>query len=318
MQPAQLLDRHDLADYRFVGAAGHGATANAEKLLHLVARRLSPDLATHFALPKFNEYGSEVSWFSHRPGVVRAFTALEDGEQGQVLTVLAQAHDRIRGLAADLAAGGGQDSRLYGALLPLMLLAPVPFEEQVWMVDGQPVIVSWGMQKGGVQPPPDQLGGFIRDWRDRLAQRRQRAEAAARAEAQERTFLNRLFRAGAASGAVDVSLIWNDVNDLDLHVECPDGSRICFESKSACGGLLDVDRNAFASALTAEPVENISWHTKPTRSGTYRVGVHFFRQHDPGKSTSAYSLRLKLGGRVSAFQGEIAVGAYQQVTDFVI
>ena len=47
----------------------------------------------------------------------------------------------------------------------------------------------------------------------------------------------RLEREGAQSSDVQISLMWNNYNDLDLHVVCPSGERIHGGNKtSACGG----------------------------------------------------------------------------------
>ena len=54
----------------------------------------------------------------------------------------------------------------------------------------------------------------------------------------------RLDREGARSSDVQVSLMWNNFNDLDLHIVCPSGERIHGGNKiSKCGGELDVDAN---------------------------------------------------------------------------
>lgn len=49
----------------------------------------------------------------------------------------------------------------------------------------------------------------------------------------EATFKERLTRVGAKSGDVQVSLIWHNVNDLDLHVVTPSGEHIFFSVRSA-------------------------------------------------------------------------------------
>ncbi len=316
MTPRHLtfVERHDLGEYRFIGDGGDRATAAADRLLNLVALRCGAEVAARFAVPRFDSVQSSVTWLAAVPGPLAPLTSLDAAAQGRALDGLAAARAALSSLAQSLAGGGGQDARSYGALLPLMLTAPDPYEDQVYVAAGGPVVVCWGMQKAGGTARADALGAFLDGWRERLAlleraQERQRREAG---------FLARLTRAGARSGAVDVSLLWNDRNDLDLHVVCPDGSRICFENKAAAGGLLDIDRNARVAELTAEPVENISWSTKPSVPGRYAVGVHFFRQHDPGVARSLFTVRLKVNGQTRHFQGEVADGEYLEVGDFIV
>ena len=67
-----------------------------------------------------------------------------------------------------------------------------------------------------------------------------------------------LEREGAMTGDVQISLMWENYNDLDLHVVCPSGERIHGgNKKSECNGELDVDANVRPE--TKKPVENVVW-----------------------------------------------------------
>jgi len=90
----------------------------------------------------------------------------------------------------------------------------------------------------------------------------------------------RAQRQGAQGGKLQVILAWDDRNDLDLHVVCPDSVDINFIRRRACGGTLDVDANGDVRQLTPAPVENIfsttrspaitGWWSTPTACGSVR------------------------------------------------
>ena len=127
----------------------------------------------------------------------------------------------------------------------------------------------------------------------------------------------RLEREGGASGEVQISLAWDDYNDLDLHLFCPSGERIYFNNKkSECGGHLDVDMNVRPVSNT--PVENIVW-AGDAPLGTYKVGVHFYKHHRKRrtKRVCKYRLRVVTHGRSREYLGSIKYGqAMQMVTSF--
>ncbi len=129
----------------------------------------------------------------------------------------------------------------------------------------------------------------------------------------------RLEREGGASGVVQISLAWDDYNDLDLHLFCPSGERIYFNNKrSDCGGLLDVDMNV--RPLSNTPVENVVW-TNTAPLGTYKVGVHFYKHHRKRKTkrTCIFRLRVITHGRAKEYVGKIKYGqAMQMVTSFTL
>ena len=76
--------------------------------------------------------------------------------------------------------------------------------------------------------------------------------------AEAATIERRLGEAAAKGGDIQISLSWNNYNDLDLHCVDPKGEEIWFSHtiSAQTGGVLDVDRNAQAP-YTPTPVENI-------------------------------------------------------------
>ena len=105
----------------------------------------------------------------------------------------------------------------------------------------------------------------------------------------------RLNEAGAKKGVIEIALIWENTNDLDLHVIDPLGDRVWFSKKtSRSGGELDIDRNASCKNLTNKPVEHIVWTTNDVPHGTYEVCVHHFATCEPSKATP-YQLEMKIG-----------------------
>ncbi|WP_254506891.1 YfaP family protein [Anatilimnocola floriformis] len=122
-----------------------------------------------------------------------------------------------------------------------------------------------------------------------------------------RQFTQRLDKAGAKSGDVQISLIWDNYNDLDLHVFTPRGENIFFgHRRSRCRGELDVDMNA-GGAMTREPVENIYWGNGKAPLGKYKVAVHHFRNHGDPDPTK-YELRVVVDGETKVIKGETSSG----------
>ncbi len=94
-------------------------------------------------------------------------------------------------------------------------------------------------------------------------------------------------RVKRAGGQVDADLCcrlaWYNFDDLDLHLQAPDG-HIHFRQKHVGGGCLDVDMNV--SPQTRSAVENIFYRSRERMvEGTYTLFVHQFNRResiDPG------------------------------------
>jgi len=94
---------------------------------------------------------------------------------------------------------------------------------------------------------------------------------------------------GAQSGKLQVILAWDDRNDLDLHVVCPDGVDINFIRRRACGGTLDVDANGDMRHLTPTPIENV-FFIEPL-PGRYRVVVDPYGMRERAASPFRVTIR---------------------------
>ena len=134
-------------------------------------------------------------------------------------------------------------------------------------------------------------------------------------EVQKRLIIN-----NAATGEIEVSLIWENTNDLDLHVLDPDGEIINFANpNSTSGGELDVDKNAACnSLLTSEPVEHIVWKDLSPPVGSYRIFVNYYANCDASVSTP-FQVELKVGDSpLKSFSGTAgSVDETLQVSEFV-
>lgn len=120
-------------------------------------------------------------------------------------------------------------------------------------------------------------------------------------------FRDRLNAAGAKTGDIQISLIWFNTNDLDLHCIDPSGFEIFWKPehrRSPTGGELDVDRNAGCNRLTAEPVENIYWAKGTAPMGRYRVYLDFYQRCGPLNETT-YKINVLHGGERKEFSGTI-------------
>ena len=119
----------------------------------------------------------------------------------------------------------------------------------------------------------------------------------------------RLEREGAKSSDVQISLMWNNYNDLDLHVVCPSGERIHGGNRdSACGGELDVDANVRPE--TKKPVENVVWPEGKAPGGTYKAYVHHYKKHKKRRSRDPTKFKVvcNAGGEIQEYEGEITNG----------
>lgn len=130
-------------------------------------------------------------------------------------------------------------------------------------------------------------------------------------------FDSRIQREGGQQSDQLVTLIWNNLNDLDLHVVCPNGVRVYFANISGCGSQLDIDMNASTNQLSRAPVENIVW-PRGLPPGRYQVFVDHYANHG-SQDPTPYRVRVRVFGEERVFNGSIRHGEPPRfITDFTI
>jgi hypothetical protein len=122
----------------------------------------------------------------------------------------------------------------------------------------------------------------------------------------------RLKAAGAGTGDVQISIAWNNFNDIDLHVmvepvgQSFGGSIINFMNRvGVAGGCLDVDRNV--QPTTRTPVENVFWGHGRAPFGRYTVAVHHYRHWGGGGPTDVEVVVL-VDGAEERFKAQLRPG----------
>lgn len=111
----------------------------------------------------------------------------------------------------------------------------------------------------------------------------------------------RLTRENAQTGKVQVSLKWDNRNDLDIHLIEPSGNRISYRNKvSRAGGTLDVDMNA-GEQESNKPIENIFYGVNAP-AGHYRIVVDFYSKKT-NIQNNRFSVLLGVNGSYHVFSG---------------
>lgn len=136
---------------------------------------------------------------------------------------------------------------------------------------------------------------------------------------ERREFVSRLSAAGATTGEITATLLWNSPGDLDLVVRCPSGEQLDYRNPAACGGALDVDANSTRANLSDRPVENAFWPAGRAASGNYQIAVRYTpRKDEQNPRETPFQVRLIRGGQESVFKGAIRPNAVTPITTFTV
>jgi len=132
----------------------------------------------------------------------------------------------------------------------------------------------------------------------------------------------RLLREKAQKGDITISLAWDTMDDLDLHVILPSGEEISYQNNTSrdmpC--MLDVDMNV--SGGSREPVENVFAGNLDKMveapHGKYKVIVQNYSYHEPGSTTSTpvpFRVVIEKNGVKEKFDGKcLGTGTSSNVT----
>ena len=113
--------------------------------------------------------------------------------------------------------------------------------------------------------------------------------------------------APSSSGTPDiqVTLLWNDQVDLDLHVIDPNNEEIYFGHKiSASGGSLDID-NRCSGWIQGVP-ENIIWPENTAPSGHYKIKVVYFKDCTSHPNPISFTVNVYIKGQKFSYQRTIS------------
>ena len=126
----------------------------------------------------------------------------------------------------------------------------------------------------------------------------------------ESAFRTRIKTLDAGDGHLRFSLMWDNMNDLDLIVRTSGGEIIHRgKRKSSCGGILDLEMNSQPEMKSA--LENIVWPEGTTPpSGTYNVFVWHRKRHQRLRKSdpTIYTLRSRVGADYHQHSGKTSFG----------
>ena len=131
------------------------ATESYAQLQSMVKNSLSDEHALLFAEPVHERFGDHTDWYSDRSGKAERLIDLSEEEQQPIKKRIASLAEDVKQLADDLSSDDSQAKRIRGNILKLALLCPGV--ENVYVIDGQPVIIAWGFAPAGAGAEPEDL-----------------------------------------------------------------------------------------------------------------------------------------------------------------
>ena len=112
--------------------------------------------------------------------------------------------------------------------------------------------------------------------------------------------IDRVIDEGGEISSLNIILTWNNLDDLDLHLECPSGKIINYkqQNKQNCGGRLDIDMNQNRIHMSETPVENIFFEEGKAELGEYKIYVNRYTDRLPLNNETPYKIQLIKDGQL--------------------
>ena len=120
---------------------------------------------------------------------------------------------------------------------------------------------------------------------------------------------------GGARGALNFTLEWGTIDDVDLSVTCPTGVTISYRNKGDCNGTLDLDANVVRADAVTDPVENIVFQDSPL--GLYKVRVHLRSERTDGPKEVILHV-LRRDGPSQTYKGMVSQEKRDWITNISI
>lgn len=159
-----LLRSGKSEQFTALGETGQPVYRAALQLREAIRRKNPdhPDLVEHLAIPKTDELGSNIDWYSERPGDVIPWSSATEEERAPARAQLEVLERKIADLSNELLGldangqpvpgrkpGAQGDRTVFGKLLTCVV--PFPDENYVYLVDGKPVLTFWGFIHAGAE-----------------------------------------------------------------------------------------------------------------------------------------------------------------------
>ena len=147
---------------RALASQGIFATDCYEQLKAILQQKLGADHAALLAEPQHNAEGNSVDWYAEGSGPAVPLTELSEPEAQALRAQAGALAADIASLAKDMTVDAQARQALSGQLLRIALQHPA--DEDIWSVDGKPVLINWGFAPGSVGAQPQdltRLGGML-------------------------------------------------------------------------------------------------------------------------------------------------------------